>query len=70
MKGERESQSNYLEKDHKHPGYVERGENKGQKTVFNGCLSQPAAPLQSQQWDEIWFRIIGHSHAFYLGCLW
>lgn len=48
----------------------ERGENMGQKTLFNGCLSQPAAPLQSQQWGEIWFRIIGHSHAFYLGCLW
>lgn len=50
-----------------HPGCVERGENIGQKTVFNGCLSQPAAPFQSQQWGEIWFRVIGHSHAFYLG---
>lgn len=27
----------------------ERGENTGQKTLFNGCLSQPAAPFQSQQ---------------------
>lgn len=69
---ERESaaQSACWENDQMHPGCVERGENMGQKTLFNGCLSQPAAPFQSQQWEEIWFRIIGHSHAFYLGCLW
>lgn len=48
----------------------ERGSMGQRKPYLTAAYQGRRLRFQSQQWREIWFRIIGHSHAYYLGCLW